>query len=85
MARIVALLAVLASGCATSDRVTLSAGPSQQAIVRDGVPALVSHKQNTIMLRPVAHLMRSGARPTRRRAAEPPSRSYHLLCFRHQG
>ena len=36
-----------------SDRISLTAGPSQQAIVRDGVPALVSNKQNTVMLRPL--------------------------------
>ena len=48
---LLALLCCFQLGCASSEKITLSAGPDQQAIVRDGSPALVSQKKNLVMLR----------------------------------
>ncbi len=61
---IIALGAVALAGCATSDRVDLIAGDSQEAIVRNGAPALVSRKRHLVMLSANARAMQSHARPS---------------------
>ena len=58
----IAITALLISGC-TSQRIDLAAGPGQEAIVRDGVPALVSKKRHLVMLRPNNRLLKGNARP----------------------
>jgi hypothetical protein len=58
-----ALLCCVLAGCASSQKVLLTAGPDQQAIVRDGVPALISQKKHLVMLRPSARLIKGNARP----------------------
>ena len=60
---LLALLCCAQLGCASSEKITLSAGPDQQAIVRDGSPALVSQKKNLVMLRANGRLVPSGSRP----------------------
>jgi hypothetical protein len=55
---------VFLSACATNDRVSLVAEPNQQALTRNGVPALISKKKHLVMLRPSGTTMRSGARPS---------------------
>jgi hypothetical protein len=51
-------------GCASHEAVTFNARGGQQAIVRDGLPAIVSRRANSIVLvRPAAREFRGGARP----------------------
>lgn len=55
---------LLLSGCAApKDTFSMTAGDRQEAVIRDGVPALVSSKRNVVFLRPAATLQRSGERP----------------------
>lgn len=49
-------------GCA-SQTIQLSAAPGQEAIVRDGLPSLISKKKNLVMLRPNTRLLKGNARP----------------------
>lgn len=60
-----ALLCILAlTACAPrKDIISLAAAPNQQAIVRDGVPALISSKKHSIFLRPVDARQEAGGRP----------------------
>src|SRR5262249_27688620 len=55
--------AVLLSGCASSEHISLMAAPSQQSMTRDGVPALLSTQRQLVMLRPVQASVRRGDRP----------------------
>ena len=48
----IAVVALTTVGCASPQQVLLSAGPNQKSIIRNGVPALISHKKHTVMLRP---------------------------------
>jgi hypothetical protein len=58
------LAAVSLCGCVTTETVRFDAKQNQQALVRDGQPALVSRQRNSIVLiRPAAREMRPGARP----------------------
>jgi hypothetical protein len=60
---IVALCALSCGGC-MQETVRFAANSEQQAIVRDGQPALVSTKKNSIvMIRPATRQFASGARP----------------------
>lgn len=68
MARIIELVCVTVlvggvAGCASVEHVQLSAAPGQEAIVRNGVPALISQKQNLVMLRPNSRQIDGGSRP----------------------
>jgi hypothetical protein len=54
---------LLLCGCASNDRISLVADQSQQALTRDGVPALVSSKRQVVMLRPASSLVQSRGRP----------------------
>lgn len=56
------LCALFLIGCA-SQTIQLSAAPGQEAIVRDGLPSLVSKKKNIVMLRPNTRLLKGNARP----------------------
>ncbi len=58
------LLACLAEGlgCA-SQKIALVPAADQEAIVRNGVPALISRKKNLVMLRPNTRLLKGNARP----------------------
>jgi hypothetical protein len=53
----------LLCGCASNDRISLVADQSQQALTRDGVPALVSSKRQVVMVRPATSLIQSRGRP----------------------
>lgn len=58
-----ALCAVVVSGC-VAEIAQFSAMPGQQAIVRDGIPAIQSRKQYSIaLLRPAKRQFQAGARP----------------------
>lgn len=57
-------VALALSGCASNDRISLVADQSQQALTRDGVPALVSSKRQVVMLRPASSVVQSRGRPT---------------------
>ena len=61
----ISILCILSmAACAPQkDSISLTAAPDQQSIVRDGVPALVSSKKNTVFLRPVEARQDSGGRP----------------------
>jgi hypothetical protein len=63
--RIVVVLAcTLACAACTQETVRFRAGPDQQAIVRDGRPAVISQKPNSlVMIRPASRQFPSGARP----------------------
>lgn len=56
------LITPLIGGCA-SQKIQLSAAPGQEAIVRDGIPSLISKKKNLVMLRPNNQLLKGNARP----------------------
>src|SRR5262249_35551023 len=58
-----AISCVILGGCASTDRVDLVAGDSQQAIVRNGTPALVSQKRHLVMLSANSRAVKSNARP----------------------
>jgi hypothetical protein len=61
--RILAIsLCTAAMGCSTHE-IKLAAAPGQESIVRDGVPALVSHKRHVVMIRPNSVLLKNSARP----------------------
>jgi hypothetical protein len=56
--------ALSVAGCATKETVQFQPSTEQQSLVRDGVPAIVSRRANSIVLvRPAAREFRSGARP----------------------
>jgi hypothetical protein len=55
--------AFIVTGCASSEQVLLTASTDQQAIMRNGVPALISNKKNVVMLRPNSRQMPTGSRP----------------------
>jgi hypothetical protein len=60
----VAALAALCSGCVTGEKVSFRPTQQQEAVVRDGNPALVSKRKNSIVLiRPAGRQIASGARP----------------------
>lgn len=48
---------------APTDVVRLTPAAGQEAIVRDGVPSLISKKRHVVMLRPVSHIQVSSGRP----------------------
>jgi hypothetical protein len=58
------LLALLTEtvGCA-SQKIALVPAADQEAIVRNGVPALISRKKHLVMLRPNTRLLKGNARP----------------------
>lgn len=61
---LVALAALVCVGCASHEAVTFNARGDQQAIVRDGLPAIVSRRANSVVLvRPASREFRGGARP----------------------
>lgn len=56
--------AALCAGCVTTETVQFKAQADQQAIVRDGQPALVSQRKNSLVIaRPAAREFRIGGRP----------------------
>lgn len=56
--------AALCAACVTTESVQFQPGPDQQAITRDGQPAIVSTRKNSIViLRPAARGMQIGGRP----------------------
>ncbi len=59
---IVALGCIALAGC-SSQQINLTAAPGQQAIVRDGLPALVSRKKHLVMVRPNSRIIKGSARP----------------------
>jgi hypothetical protein len=64
MRALIALACALACSACMQETVRFHAGPSQQAIVRDGHPALISQKQNSlVMIRPALRQFPSGTRP----------------------
>jgi hypothetical protein len=52
----------IASACG-SQKIKLAAAPGQESIVRDGVPALISSKQNVVMIKPNNQILKGNARP----------------------
>lgn len=54
---------LLLCGCASNDHISLVADQSQQALTRDGVPALLSTKRQVVLLRPASSLIQSAGRP----------------------
>jgi hypothetical protein len=57
-------LAATCGGCVTKEAVRFQAKPQQEALIRDGNPALVSRKNNSIVLiRPAARHFVPGGRP----------------------
>ena len=57
-------LAIFLAGCASTEGVRFDAQANQTAIVRDGRPAVISWKKNSIVLiAPVLRQMQAGARP----------------------
>lgn len=64
IARTAMLVAIAMGGCsAPKDTISLTAGDKQEAIIRDGVPALVSSKRNVVFMRPASSLQGSSDRP----------------------
>lgn len=65
MRTVVALiLAGLCAGCVTTEQVQFQAAADQQSIVRDGKPALVSTRKNSIVIvRPASRQFQIGGRP----------------------
>lgn len=61
-AAVVAVLGVALGACSTHE-IKLAAGAGQEAIVRDGIPALVSRKKHVVMLRPNNVLLKNNPRP----------------------
>lgn len=61
----VAVLCAALSGCVTTEAVQFRASnPNQQAMMRDGQPALVSRQKSSVVLvRPAARRLQSGDRP----------------------
>jgi hypothetical protein len=61
---LVILAAASLAGCATAETVTFRPRPQQEAVIRDGQPALVSRRPNSIvMIRPANRQFQSGSRP----------------------
>lgn len=57
-------LAAFCAGCASKETIRFQAGAQQQAMMRDGNPALVSRQKGSIVLaRPAARTFDSNARP----------------------
>ena len=57
-------LAAMCGGCVTNESVRFQAKAQQEALIRDGNPALVSRKKNSLVLiRPASRQFASGARP----------------------
>jgi len=57
-------VAVLCSGCVTTESVQFHPSADQQSLVRDGQPAIVSTQKNSIaILKPAARQFRIGGRP----------------------
>jgi hypothetical protein len=62
---LVVVLCALGCGACMQETVRFAAKPEQQAIMRDGQPALVSTKPNSVvMVRPATRQFASGSRPT---------------------
>jgi hypothetical protein len=60
----IALAALACAGCASHEAVSFTPRGDQQAIIRDGVPAIVSRRPNSVVLvRPASREFRGGARP----------------------
>ncbi len=56
--------AMLCTGCVTTESVQFQAAADQQALIRDGAPALVStHKDSIVIVRPAARQFQVGGRP----------------------
>jgi hypothetical protein len=56
--------AVAVAGCAQMETAHFQAKPGQEAIVRDGQPAMVSHLKNSIaIVRPASRQFQAGRRP----------------------
>jgi hypothetical protein len=60
---LIAVLCGVLSGCGSSQKIMLAPAPGQQALVRDGSPALVSQKKHLVMLRANDRLVKTGSRP----------------------
>ena len=61
---VVLALAALCTGCVTTESVQFQPTVDQQSIVRDGQPALVSTRKNSIVIvRPAARQLQIGGRP----------------------
>jgi hypothetical protein len=61
---VIALFGLTACACSSpKDVISLTPAAGQQAITRDGVPALVSSKRHVVFLRPLAPQQVSGDRP----------------------
>ena len=59
-----AALAAVLSGCARMEAVRFEARPGQEAIIRDGQPAIVSRLKNSIVIvRPASRQFQAGRRP----------------------
>jgi hypothetical protein len=57
-------LAALVAGCATTETVQFRPKAQQEALIRDGQAALISRRQNSIvMIRPASRQFQTGARP----------------------
>jgi hypothetical protein len=57
-------LAVLCSGCVTTEAVRFQPKPQQEALIRDGNPGIVSRKKSSIVIvRPAAREFQPGGRP----------------------
>lgn len=58
------LCATTLAGCATTETVSFRPKTQQEAVIRDGQPALVSRRSTSIvMIRPASRQFQSGARP----------------------
>jgi hypothetical protein len=58
------LVALICAGCVTTEPVSFRPAAGQQAIVRDGAPALVSQRKNSIVIaRPASRQLQIGGRP----------------------
>jgi hypothetical protein len=58
------VLAISCAGCQTTEKVAFQAAAGQQAITRDGQPALVSKQNNSIVIaRPASRQFQIGGRP----------------------
>src|SRR6516225_4143698 len=58
------MLAAAVAGCARMETAHFEARPGQQALVRDGQPAIVSRLKNSIVIvRPASREFQAGTRP----------------------
>src|SRR5688572_23789298 len=61
---LITLLCALACSACMQETVRFAAKPQQQAIVRDGQPAIISQKKSSlVMIRPASRQFPSGQRP----------------------